>query len=136
MEGDKNVKTKATLVAQCCLVYFLVGCGMTVSQGPSDSQVRQDIDSGMDQRCMKSLREGHRPYAVIDAVKIAGTKIENNEATVLVGVEYHWVTTPTMMESFGGPPCTYFNGSHIKDMAQPTLTYRKYGSDWKLVAIK
>jgi hypothetical protein len=85
---------------------------------------------------MLPLKNDNRPYAVIDSAKIANAKIYNREATVLVRVEYHWVGTPAIAGTFSTPPCSYFNGQSINNLAQPTLIYRQSGSDWKFMEIR
>jgi hypothetical protein len=117
-------------------VVFLAGCSaISFRGGPSKSQIKEDIASSLE-TCMQPLKSGNRPYAVVDSVKIASTKIYNREATVLARVEYHWVGTPTTAETFTVPPCNYFNSQAIKNIAQPTLIYRPSGSDWKLMEIR
>jgi uncharacterized protein YceK len=117
-------------------VVFMTGCsGISFRGGPSKSQIKQDITSSME-ACMQPLKNDNRPYAIVDAVRIASTKVYNREATVFVHVEYHWVGTPTTGQTSTVAPCNYFNGQSAKNLAQPTLIYRPSGSDWKLIEIR
>jgi len=115
---------------------FLAGCSsITFRGGPSKQQIKQDVTSSIE-TCMQLAKNDHRAYALVDSVKIASTKIYNNEATVRVSIEYHWVGTPTPADTFTAPPCTYINPQSSKTSAQPTMTYRLSGSDWKLIEIR
>lgn len=117
-------------------VALLAGCsGISFRGGPSKAQIKQDITSSLE-TCMQPLKNDKRPYAVVDAIKIASTKIYNREATVFVRVEYHWTATPASGQNFTAAPCNYFNGQSVKNLAQPTLIYRPSGSDWKLTEIR
>ena len=115
---------------------FLAGCSsITFRGGPSKQQIKQDVTSSIE-TCMQLAKNDHRAYVLVDSVKIASTKIYNNEATVRVSIEYHWVGTPTRADTFTAPPCTYINPQSTKTSAQPTMTYRLSGSDWKLIEIR
>jgi hypothetical protein len=114
----------------------LTGCsGISFRGGPSKPQINEDIMSST-ATCMQPLKNENRPYAVVDSVKIAGTKIYGGEATVPVRVEYHWIGTPTTAETFTMLPCNYFNGQSVKNVAEPTLLYKLQGSNWKLSEIR
>ena len=39
-------------------------------------------------------------------------------------------------DTFPAPPCTYINPQSTKTSAQPTVTYRHSGSDWKFIEIR
>jgi hypothetical protein len=81
-------KSMAAFVA----ILLLAGCSaVTFRGGPSKSQIKQDIASSMEQACMQPLKTNKEPYAVIDNVKFDSTKVYNNEATVHVIIEYHWL---------------------------------------------
>jgi len=115
---------------------FLAGCSsIRFRGGPSKQQIKQDVTSSIE-TCMQLAKNDNRAYALVDSVKIASTKIYNNEATVRVSIEYHWVGTPTPADAFTAPPCTYINPQSTKTSAQPTVTYRFSGSDWKLIEIR
>ena len=119
------------------LLFFalLAGCSaISFRGGPAKSQIKKDLASSFES-CMQPLRNANQPYAVIDAMKITSTKIYNNEATVLVRVEYHWPGTPASTATFPAPPCSYFNAQSAKNLAQPRLIYRLSGSNWKLAEI-
>lgn len=114
---------------------FLAGCSsITFRGGPSKQQIKQDVTSSI-ATCMQLAKNDSRAYALVDSVKIDSTKIYNNEATVRVSIEYHWVGTPKPTDTFTAPPCTYINPQSTKTSAQPTVTYRLSGSDWKLIEI-
>lgn len=112
------------------------GCSsISFRGGPSKQQIKQDVTSSIE-TCMQLAKNGNRPYAMVDSVKIASTKIYNNEATVQVNIAYHWVGTPTAADTFPAPPCTSFNPQAAKTVAQPMVVYRLTGSDWKLVEFR
>jgi len=115
---------------------FLVGCSaISFRGGPATSQIKQDIASSFDS-CMQPLKNANQPYAVLDTIKITSTKIYNNEATVLLRVEYHWLGSPASIPAFPAPPCNYFNAPSVGNSPQPKLIYRMSGSDWKLAEIR
>jgi hypothetical protein len=115
---------------------FLVGCSsFSFRGGPSEQQIKQDVTSSIE-TCMQLAKNSNRAYALVDSVKIADTKVYNNEATVRVSIEYHWVGTPTPADTFPAPPCTYINPQSTKTSAQPTVTYKHSGSDWKFIEIR
>ena len=115
---------------------FLAGCSsISFRGGPSKQQIKQDVTSSIE-TCMQLAKNDNRAYALVDSVKIASTKVYNNEATVRVSIEYHWVGTPTPADTFTAPPCSYINPQSTKTSVQPTVTYRLSGSDWKLVEIR
>jgi hypothetical protein len=117
-------------------IAFLAGCSsITFRGGPSKQQIKQDVTSAVE-TCMQLAKNGNRAYALVDSVKISSTKTYNNEATVRVSIEYHWVGTPTPADTFTAPPCIYINPQSTKTSAQPTMTYRLSGSDWKLIEIR
>ena len=117
-------------------IAFLAGCSsITFRGGPSKEQIKQDVTSSIE-TCMQLAKNGNRAYALVDSVKIASTKIYNKEAIVRVSIEYHWVGTPTPADTFTELPCTYINPGSTKTSAQPTMTYRLFGSDWKLSEIR
>ena len=115
---------------------FLAGCSsFSFRGGPSKQQIKQDVTSSIE-TCMQLAKNSNRAYALADSVKIASTKVYNNEATVHVSIEYHWVGTPTPADTFPAPPCTYIDPQSTKTSAQPTVTYRHSGSDWKFIEIR
>lgn len=115
---------------------ILSGCsGISFRGGPSKTQINEDMMSSTT-TCMQPLRSENRPYAVVDSMKITGTKIYGGEATVTVRVEYHWIGTPTTAETFTMVPCNLFNGQSAKNVAEPTLIYKQQGSNWKLSEIR
>jgi len=118
-------------------VIFLTSCSsITFRGGPSKAQVKQDITSSMEEACMQTVKNANRPYAAVDDIRIESTKVYNNEATVQVRVEYHWVGTPTVGETFTEAPCNYFNKQTTKNLAEPTLIYKTSDSNWKLAEIR
>jgi hypothetical protein len=76
----------------------VTGCHYVVA-----TQIKQDVTSSIE-TCMQLAKNDNRAYALVDSVKIASTKIYNNEATVRVSIEYHWVGTPTPADTFTAPP--------------------------------
>jgi hypothetical protein len=115
---------------------FLAGCSsFSFRGGPSNQQIKQDVTSSIE-TCMQLAKNSNHAYALVDSVKIADTKVYNNEATVRVSIEYHWVGTPTPADTFSAPPCTYINPQSTKTSAQPTVTYKHSGSDWKFIEIR
>jgi hypothetical protein len=115
---------------------FLAGCSsFSFRGGPSKQQIKQDVTSSIE-TCMQLAKNSNRAYALVDSVNIASTKVYNNEATVHVSIEYHWVGTPTPADTFTTPPCTYINPQSTKTSVQPTVTYRHSGSDWKFIEIR
>jgi hypothetical protein len=95
--------------------------------GPSDSQIKQEASARF-ARCT----ENH--HTVVDDVKISAKEVENNEATIFVGVEYHWTIKPIDTDAYVFPPCASFNKGIPKGMVQSKMIYRKYDSEWKLAS--
>ncbi len=105
------------------------GLPSVVATGPPDSQIKEDAMSRFEP-CTKNHR------TVVDGVKISKQKVENNEATLFVGVEYHWTIQPTMMQVYVFAPCASFNKGVPKGMVQSKMIYRKYDSEWKLASVE
>ncbi len=115
---------------------FLAGCSsISFRGGPAKQQIKQDVTSSVE-TCMQLAKNGSRPYAQVDSVKITSTKIYNNEATVHVDIAYHWVGTPASTDTFDAVPCTYFKPDAKKNLVQPIVISRPAGNDWKLVEFR
>jgi|SRR2546427_5651939 len=114
-------------------LFFTVRPQTVHAQGPSEAQVKQDLLSALQSRCIEKYQKRGSPYAVIDSVKIGEAKVDSGEASVPVFMEYHWVGPANVNDTFGGLPCGYFNNvQQGKHSVQPVLIYRKYGDEWKL----
>ena len=81
------MKTRTAVVLEIAISTLLMAsCSelSSVAGGPPDSQIKEDALVKL-RPCVASKN----PKTTIDGVKISEKKVENNQATVFVGVEYH-----------------------------------------------
>lgn len=126
------MKTRTVVAFGIAILSLLsVSCSKSsfVASGPPDSQIKPDASSEF-----VPCTQNHN--TVVDDVKISEKKVENNQATVFVGVEYHWTINPTMMQAYISRPCSSLNKSVPKGMVPLKMIYRKYDSEWKLASIE